>query len=154
MLDPEFLSETQSFVSWLYEQPEVLHVLSITDIMKRLNKSMHGDDQNWYRLPDDREMSAQYFLLYELSLPYGLDVTNMVNLDRSATRVVVNLVTIESLDLIAFDHRVNAWLKENLRQVESTDALSVFIIMAYLAQQNATDMLMITALALVGISSC
>ena len=30
----------------------------------------------WHRIPDNRELSAQYLLLYELSLPYGLDLND------------------------------------------------------------------------------
>ena len=44
--------------------------------MKRLSKSMHGDTASWYRLPDERNLAAQYLLLYEMSLPYGLDLNS------------------------------------------------------------------------------
>ena len=43
---PEYLSLLDQFRTWLYEQPEVVHVNSLSDIMKRLNKNLHGDDQN------------------------------------------------------------------------------------------------------------
>ena len=42
--------------------------------MKRLNKNMHGDDPAFYRLPEDHELAAQYLLLYELSVPFGMDL--------------------------------------------------------------------------------
>ena len=51
-------------------QPGVIYVSTLTDTMKRLNKNMHGDDQSYYRLPDERDLSAQYLLLYELSLTF------------------------------------------------------------------------------------
>ena len=41
----------------------VRHVNTITDIFRRLNKNMHGDDPNYYRLPDERELAAQYLLV-------------------------------------------------------------------------------------------
>jgi hypothetical protein len=59
--------------------------------MKRLNRNMHGDDMTWHKIPDDRELSAQYLLLYELSLPYGLDLNDRINIDKSATRVTATL---------------------------------------------------------------
>ncbi|WP_218609030.1 hypothetical protein, partial [Psychrobacter sp. C 20.9] len=62
-------------------------VNSITDILKRLNKSMHGDDDSWYKLPDERDLAAQYLLLYEMSLPYGLDLNSQINIDKSASRM-------------------------------------------------------------------
>ena len=67
--EPEYLENLEKFANWLSVQEGVSHVYSIADIMKRLNKNMHGDDESYYRIPDDRELSAQYLLLYELSLP-------------------------------------------------------------------------------------
>ncbi len=68
--NPEFLATLEGFTDWIREQPGVTHVYSLTDIMKRLNKNLNEDDPSYYRLPDSRELSAQYLLLYELSLPY------------------------------------------------------------------------------------
>jgi hypothetical protein len=40
---------------------------SIVDILKDLNQAFHGGDPAWYRLPETRELVAQYLLLYEMS---------------------------------------------------------------------------------------
>ena len=65
-----------AFADWYREQPETRHVEVITDTFRQLNKSMHGDDPEAYRLPADRELAAQYLLLYEFSLPQGRDLNN------------------------------------------------------------------------------
>ncbi len=49
---------------------------------KRLNMNLHGDDPEYYRLPEQRDLAAQYLLLYELSLPYGLDLNNQMTVDK------------------------------------------------------------------------
>ena len=67
--DPLFLAEVSNFAEWYREQPPVRHVAVITDTFQQLNKSMHGDDPAAYRIPESRELAAQYLLLYELSLP-------------------------------------------------------------------------------------
>ena len=77
--------------SYLRAQPAVQHVYTFSDIMKRLNKNLHADDPGFYRIPDDRSLSAQYLLLYELSLPYGLDLNDRISVDRSATRVTASV---------------------------------------------------------------
>ena len=59
--------------------------------MKQLNQSMHADDGDWYRLPKEKGLSSQYLLLYEMSLPYGLDLTNMINLDKSSSKVSLSV---------------------------------------------------------------
>ena len=77
--EPEYLAKVEEFSEWFKEQPGVIHVNPITDILKRLNRNMHGDDDAYYKLPESRELAAQYLLLYELSLPYGLDLNNQIN---------------------------------------------------------------------------
>jgi len=111
--DPTYLKSVDEFSSWLNKQPEVVHVNSITDIMKRLNKNMHGDNESWYRLPDNRELAAQYMLLYEMSLPYGLDLNNQINVDKSATRVVASLHNLSNNNMIALHRRAEKWLSDN-----------------------------------------
>ena len=62
--DPAFLQSVERFSNWLRTQPEVMHVQTISDTFKRLNKNMHGDNPAYYRLPESRELAAQYLLLY------------------------------------------------------------------------------------------
>ena len=89
--DPEYLRKVEAFANWVRLQPEVTHVRAFTDIMKRLNRNMHGDDPTAYRLPDDRELAAQYLLLYELSIPFGGDLNDRIDIAKSATRMTVTL---------------------------------------------------------------
>jgi len=110
---PRYLKTIDNFQQWLYQQPEVVHVNTISDILKRLNKNLHGDNPDWYRLPDNKEMSAQYLLLYEMSLPYGLDLNNQINLDKSATRIVVSLHNLSNNKMIALHQRAKEWLSNN-----------------------------------------
>ncbi|MDK9760340.1 MMPL family transporter, partial [Vibrio sp. D173a] len=62
--DPVFLQAIGDFTEWLRVQPETDHVATLSDVYKRLNKNMHGDDPSYYQLPLDRELAAQYLLLY------------------------------------------------------------------------------------------
>jgi hypothetical protein len=66
---PEFLHIVSEFAEWYRQQPEVIHVSTITDTFKRLNKNLHDDDPAYYRLPEQRDLAAQYLLLYEMSPP-------------------------------------------------------------------------------------
>lgn len=111
--DPEYLQKLERFTQWFEQQYGVVHIISYTDVLKRLNRNMHGEDNEWYRLPDSRDLAAQYHLLYELSLPYGLDLNNLVNLDKSATRVTVALSKIKTGELITAEENAVAWLEQN-----------------------------------------
>lgn len=139
---PEFLRKVDEFAAWYRQQPEVLHVNTFTDIMKRLNKNMHGDDPAFYRLPESRELAAQYLLLYELSLPYGLDLTNQINMDKSATRVTVTLKAVKSAQMVALEDRAAQWLKDHSDGVIQTPgAAGAGLMFAHIGQDNNRSMM-------------
>lgn len=149
--DPLFLQRVEAFIDWYRQQPEAIHVSSITDTFKRLNKSMHGDDPAWYRLPDSRELAAQYLLLYEMSLPYGLDLNNQIDVAKQATRINVTLKTISSNQILALEARANQWLGENAAELK-TEGASPAIMFAHIGLRNIKSMLAGTTIALVLIS--
>lgn len=116
---PAFLKKVDAFSTWLRSMPEAISVSTVTDTFKRLNKSMHGDDPGYYRLPEDKELAAQYLLLYEMSLPYGLDLNNQVNLDKSATKILVTFKTLSTTEVLAMEQRINRWIEKNMPGVTS-----------------------------------
>ena len=149
--EPDFLHDVERFANWYQQQPGVLHVNTLTDIMKRLNKNMHGDDEAWHRLPDSRELSAQYLLLYEMSLPYGLDLNNQIDIGKSATRMTVTMDSVSSNELLESEKKAQQWLHENAPYMKSSGA-SPSMMFAYIGQRNIRSMLTGTSIALVLIS--
>jgi len=145
--EPAYLERLEAFAVWLRAEPDVTHVNSFTDIMKRVNKSLHGDDPGWYRLPDERNLGAQYLLLYEMSLPYGLDLNSQVNVDKSATRLTVTLETVPTRRMREIAGRAEAWLTENAPPAMRAEASGATIMFAYLTERNIRTMLRGTALA-------
>ena len=148
---PAFLNTVGDLTDWLRAQPETDHVSSLSDTIKRLNKNMHSDDPEYYALPSDRELAAQYLLLYEMSLPYGLDLNNQLNVDKSATRVVATLKNLTSIEQIGMEQRVNNWFAENAPQFE-VEIASPTLMFAHIGQRNIVSMLIGTSVALVLIS--
>jgi uncharacterized protein len=138
--DPAYLQQVEAFTEWYRQQPETVHVASLTDIMKRLNKNMHGDDAQYYKLPDEQALSAQYLLLYEMSLPYGLDLNDQVNVDKSATRLAVTLRTLSVKDFLALEDRAQAWLKANAPGI-SGEGISMTMMFAHIGLRNWSSMI-------------
>ncbi|MCG7537515.1 MMPL family transporter [Pseudoalteromonas sp. OOF1S-7] len=101
--DPAFLVFIDEFQHWLKTLEDTDHVNSITHTIKRLNMNMHGDDPKYYTLPNSKEQVAQYILLLEMSLPLGLDMNNLLNVDKSATRVTVTFQDLTSNETIALE---------------------------------------------------
>jgi hypothetical protein len=149
---PEFLKEVAAFADWFRAQPETIHVNTITDTMKRLNKNMHGDDPDWYRLPEQRDLAAQYLLLYEMSLPYGLDLNNQINVAKSSTRFTATLKTMSTNELLALEDRASAWLAANAPHIVSPEGSGTTVMFAHIGKRNIKSMLTGTTVALIGIS--
>jgi predicted RND superfamily exporter protein len=149
--EPEFLNKMDGFTGWLREQPEVDHVNTVSDTFKRLNKNMHGDDAKKYTLPNDRDLAAQYLLLYELSLPYGLDLNDQINIDKSSTRLAATLKNLSTNEMLAFEARARSWIKENAPTINMI-ASSPAVIFSHLAVRNIGSMIVGTLVALALIS--
>ena len=139
--EPEYLENLEAFADFLRTRPEVKHVYSISDIMKRLNKNMHGDDPAFYRIPDNRELSAQYLLLYELSLPYGLDLNDRINIDKSASRLTATLnsvTTAQTKEMLNASHK---WMAENWPEYMQAQATSAQVMFTYITDRNVRNMI-------------
>ncbi|MEM6971739.1 MAG: outer membrane lipoprotein-sorting protein [Pseudomonadota bacterium] len=161
--DPAYLTEHAAFVSWLREQPEVRHVYSLTDTIRRLTMNMNDDDPSFYRLPETEEAAAQYLFLYELSLGYGQDLTDQINVERSAMRATAAINRATTAEMRALTLRAGDWIAENApmmqaawteehperAQVTPTGVVHVFNLISY---RDVRAMLSGTAIALVLIS--
>ena len=121
------------------------------DIIKRLNKNMHGDDSAYYRIPDDPELAAQYLLLYEFSLPFGLDLGNQINIDKSSTRFFVAFEHLDAVETRQPVDDAHAWLATNAPGLE-TIGVSPAVMFAYIADRNIKSMFIGMPVALIGIS--
>ena len=119
--------------------------------MKRLNKNMHGDDPAFYRLPEDHELAAQYLLLYELSVPFGMDLNNRIDIGKSATRMTVTLHRLKSEEMRKLEVRGQKWLRANAPDL-ATEASGYSLIFAHLAIRNTKSMLWGTVTGMILIS--
>jgi uncharacterized protein len=149
--EPAYLQQLEQFVSWLRSQPEAVYVNSMVDTMKRLNKNMHNDEPRWYRLPESRELATQYLLLYEMSLPYGLDLTNQINLDKSATRVLVTFKTLSTTQVLAMDQRIDQWLQQHMPRPNNLGS-GVQLMFAQMLERDVKGMVYGTTAGLIVIS--
>ncbi len=151
--NPEFMRKVAAFEEWAYSQPDVQHVFSYIDIMRRLNRNMNGDDPAYYRLPEDRTLAAQYLLLYELSLPLGLDLNDQLNVDKSATRVIITMTDVTAEDVRSLKRRGDAWLAQALPQTMSdAQGAGTAVMFSFIAERNINSMLIGTGAALILIS--
>lgn len=152
--EPSYLKSVEDFSLYLRSLDGVKHVNTITDIFKRLNKNMHSDNNEYYKLPESRELAAQYLLLYEMSLPYGLDLNTQIDVDKSATRVVVTMDVEDTQDFLVINNLAEEWLRKNTPKHMHTIGSSPTIMFSHIARRNVIGMFWGTLLAFSLITIC
>lgn len=145
---PEFMSKIENFANWWRGRPETMHVLTYTDIMKKLNKTMHRDSQDWYKLPSNEELAAQYLLLYEMSLPYGLDLNNQLDINKSSVRLTVTLEEMTSAHARYLSALGDQWLRDNTPQQMHAHATGPSVMFSHISLRNINSMFKGTLFAL------
>lgn len=112
----------------------------VSDILKRLNRNLNGEDPAFETIPDRQELAAQYLLVYELSLPYGLDLNDRVDINRQATRVTATTQDVTTEKTKAFIAEAEAWFAENGRGVATVEVTGAKKLFAFVAQRNIEAM--------------
>ncbi|MBV1882219.1 MAG: MMPL family transporter [Pseudomonadales bacterium] len=149
---PDYLNQLDAFSRWFETQEEVLYVSEITTVLKRLNKNLHNDELEYYRIPSDHQSAAQYMFLYELSLPYGLDLSNTMDIDRSTTRLSVIIKNTTSPDVIALAKKAQDWAQHNAPALTVSNAVGPSIMFSHISERNLPSMVQGLVLAIVLIS--
>jgi predicted RND superfamily exporter protein len=151
--EPAYLQNMERFVVWLRAQPEVDQVTAFSDVIKRLNQNMNSGSPDFYSIPENPELAAQYLLLYELSLPFGLDLNNQINIDKSSTRlsVVIKDMTLKAQE--SYHLRVEDWVASNNLQDMVASPTGVSKIFASLSFRNIVEMLTGNVIAVITIGA-
>ena len=148
-----YLETLDAFANWYRQQEHVWHVQSITDIYKKANMNLHSGNPEYYTIPDSRELAAQSLLLYEMSLPIGLDLNDQINVEKSATKFVVSVSTITANELIEIEKHADTWLKNNAPEYMNSIATGPAVLFAHIGFGSIRTGLIggLTALILISI---
>ncbi len=90
--DPDLLRGIDAVLSDLSANPSVGDTRSIAEYIKRMNEAMHANRAGTLRIPDSRELIAQYLLLYSMSGDPG-ELDDMVDYDYRRAQMGVLLRT-------------------------------------------------------------
>ncbi len=87
--DPKFLQAIERFEEALKARYEnVRYTSSIKDIIKRMQKVLNPDAKN--AIPTERNLVAQYLLLYSMSLPQGRELNDKIDTNERYLRISIN----------------------------------------------------------------
>ena len=151
--DPEFLREVDKFSEWLASNKEVLHVSSLSKIMKNLNKTFHGKQEKWNVIPTESDLSAQYLFFYEMSLPYGLDLNNSISQNKKSTKLVASLKELGSLEYREFAQRVENYASQNMPKDMVSIGTGTRPIFAFLSNMLITQLIYALGIGIVLITA-
>ncbi|PHS40359.1 MAG: hypothetical protein COB07_04490 [Sulfurovum sp.] len=101
--EPAFLKTVERFYAAYQSRfpKDVRHMNSLLDTIKRYNKILNQSET----VPNDRNLVAQYLLLYSMGLPQGMEITDQMDFGQRKFRinVLTNIVdTSKDMEMINF----------------------------------------------------
>jgi predicted RND superfamily exporter protein len=108
--DPEFLRTVEQFYHdyHLVFPHDVRDILSLLDTIKRYNKILNNKEE----VPKERNLIAQYLLLYSMGLPQGMEITDQMDFDQRKLRInVLTNIVDTSKDLKMINYAKEWWAK-------------------------------------------
>jgi len=107
--EPKFMKSVEQFyVDIQKEFPEVRHLTSLMDIVKRFNKVVDKKEE----VPSERNLIAQYLLLYSMSLPQGMEINDKMDINEQKLRITGQMDIVDtSKDLEMIKYIEDWWAK-------------------------------------------
>ena len=73
-------------------QPYVTKTVSIVEILKTMNRTLNGGDQEYYALPTKKEFVGEHLFMYTMNLPTGMDIN-----DRMTLKMTIRMTVLHTL---------------------------------------------------------
>jgi predicted RND superfamily exporter protein len=153
IFSPGYVKDVEKFATWFEKQTNVTAVVEYASIIKNLNEKLNNTDDE-YKIPEKRELIAQLFLMYEMSLPFGLGTDTSVSINRDSTRLTVYLKKTDANNLILLSEAAKLWMQKNTPSIIPVGATGLDIVMSDLNVRNIQNMLLSTVFAFIFIGIC
>jgi predicted RND superfamily exporter protein len=115
--------------------------------------NLNEDKAEFYTIPETKEKASQFKLLYELSLPYGLNLNDRLSIDTSSSRVTVTMQDISMVGVRSFVRDANSWMEQNLPTHTTGYASGVAVMFSQISKRNIEGMLVGNTYGLLVISA-
>jgi len=145
--DPNFLNSIIKFEDALKKEfNNIRFITSLKDIVERLQHTVTPEANT--TLPKDKNLVAQYLLLYSMSLPQGMEINDKLDTSERFLRVTINVNLVDTSKDLQMIEWIKKWWNENTKY--SADVQGQTAIFAYM-QNSVTDTLInsITATLLI-----
>jgi uncharacterized protein len=149
--DPDYLAEVEEFKHYLLSQDRITHVQVLTDTIKRVNRALHEDNTDYFRLGSTQEENAQSLLFYETNLPFGQELNNEIDINQSQIRLIATIKSSSSSQIVDLVSNANAWIDKNANHFDSR-GVSVLVMFSYMMDRLAVNTMQTIVLSLFLIS--
>ncbi|MCW9026044.1 MAG: MMPL family transporter [Thiovulaceae bacterium] len=128
--NPEFLNKIQKVTKEIYtykgENYFIGKIVTINDVLKEINMALNENKQEFYRIPQNKKLIAQEFLLFENS--GSDDLEDIVDNQFSKTRISIKAPWIDSVEYVELINKIETLLNDefkDLAQVSITGTLPI-----------------------------
>ena len=145
MFEPHVLNKMEQLQLYVDTLPNVQSSTSIVDYLKQMNKSLNEGQQNFYVLPQNKDLIAQYFLLYSASSD-PTDFEEEVDYNYQLANIRVEMNTGAYQDIKPVVESLDAYVKTQFNDEQVSAHLSGRVNLTYhwikdLGQSHFTGML-------------
>ena len=104
--EPKFLKTVDRFGDeFKRKYPDARHLSSLMDTVKVFNEVMNGSKS----IPENKNLIAQYLLLYSLSLPQGMEINDKMDINERLLRVTASINMVDTSKDLEMIEWVEAW---------------------------------------------
>ncbi|MBU1218005.1 MMPL family transporter [bacterium] len=138
--DPDFLNMIIKFEDELRAKYEnIRFTTSLKDIVIRMQNILNPDSMR--QIPEDKNLVAQYLLLYSMSLPQGMEINDKVDTSEQFLRLSINVNLEDTSKALQMIEWIKNWWTNNTKY--SADVQGQTAIFAYM-QSSVTKTLLVS----------
>ncbi len=130
--DPVLLSKIDSIVSFSEKLPYVGKAMALSSFVKKLYKALNGDNPEFYKIPEDKNLVSQLIFLYSMSGDPS-DFESMVTSDFKKANVTIFIKTADTGVLKNIVNKIENYSKKILKgenvKLSITGRARLFVIM-------------------------
>ena len=116
--NPIFLKKVEKFENYLEGLSESEKATTLLDFLKQIRQAFTGDEEEYYLLPENSDMSAQLLLMYENTGPEE-DLSDLKDFDNRYVRVTLPILNMTSNVMLQFMDKTNTYVQENFGEMRA-----------------------------------
>ena len=134
--EPVFMKTVELFYNDFYNKfKDLRHIRSLLDVIKKFNIVMHNNDEAYNIVPGNKDLIAQYLLLYSLSLPQGMEINDKIDVNERFFRITASINMMYASEYMEIIQWIENWWEHTPYSAAVNGQNALFTYM----YQNVTD---------------